>query len=92
MILSVIVLGLVTIQRIGELALARRNTRRLLARGAVEADDGVRPGRHLMADLGEVEVHRLGVARRQDERRTFAFHRTNRAEYIGRCGALVVRR
>lgn len=37
MILSVIVLGLVTTQRLGELALARRNTRRLLARGAVEA-------------------------------------------------------
>ena len=37
MILSVIVLGLATTQRLGELALARRNTRRLLARGAVEA-------------------------------------------------------
>ena len=43
MILSVIVLGLVTIQRIGELALARRNTRRLLARGAVEAGAGHYP-------------------------------------------------
>lgn len=32
----VILLGLVTLQRLGELALARRNTRRLLARGAVE--------------------------------------------------------
>jgi methyltransferase len=36
MILSVVILGLVTLQRGGELLLARRNTRRLLARGAVE--------------------------------------------------------
>jgi methyltransferase len=32
-----VVLGLVTAQRLGELWLARRNTRRLLARGAVES-------------------------------------------------------
>lgn len=36
MIGSVVVLGLVTVQRLGELVLARRNTRRLLARGAHE--------------------------------------------------------
>jgi methyltransferase len=36
MILSVAILGFVTAQRLGELALARRNTRRLLARGAIE--------------------------------------------------------
>ena len=36
MTLSLIVLGLVTLQRIGELFLARSNTRRLLARGARE--------------------------------------------------------
>jgi len=36
MILSVIILTLVTLQRLGELVLAHRNTRRLLARGAVE--------------------------------------------------------
>jgi methyltransferase len=35
-ILSLIVLGLVTLQRLGELVLARRNTARLMARGAVE--------------------------------------------------------
>jgi methyltransferase len=37
MILSVVILALVTLQRLGELILARRNTRLLLARGAVEA-------------------------------------------------------
>jgi len=36
MILPIVVLGLVTLQRLGELLLARRNTRRLLARGAYE--------------------------------------------------------
>ncbi|WP_426043966.1 isoprenylcysteine carboxyl methyltransferase family protein [Caulobacter sp. DWR3-1-2] len=36
MTLSIIVLGLVTVQRLGELVLANHNTRRLLARGAVE--------------------------------------------------------
>ncbi len=33
---AVLVLGLVTLQRLSELVLARRNTRRLLAKGAVE--------------------------------------------------------
>ena len=37
MIGSIVVLALVTAQRVGELALANRNTRRLLSRGAVEA-------------------------------------------------------
>ncbi|GAB4226465.1 MAG: isoprenylcysteine carboxylmethyltransferase family protein [Methyloligellaceae bacterium] len=41
--LSIIVLGFVTLQRLGELALARRNTRQLLARGAVEAAPGHYP-------------------------------------------------
>jgi methyltransferase len=41
--LSLIVLGLVTAQRLGELALARRNTRRLLAKGAHEAGAGHYP-------------------------------------------------
>lgn len=36
MILSILILALVTAERVGELALARRNTRRLLARGAIE--------------------------------------------------------
>jgi methyltransferase len=42
-ILSVLLLGLVTAQRLGELVLARRNTRRLLARGAFEAAPGHYP-------------------------------------------------
>jgi methyltransferase len=38
--LSTVVLALVTLQRIGELVLARRNTARLRAQGAVEAGAG----------------------------------------------------
>jgi methyltransferase len=38
-----IVLGLVALQRLGELALAARNTRHLLAAGAVELDAGFYP-------------------------------------------------
>jgi methyltransferase len=36
MILNIIILALVTLQRLGELVLARRNTKRLMARGASE--------------------------------------------------------
>lgn len=43
MILSVAILSLVTAQRIGELILAQKNTRRLLARGAVETGAGHYP-------------------------------------------------
>ena len=41
--LSLAVLALVTLQRLAELALARRNTRRLLAQGAVEIAPGHYP-------------------------------------------------
>lgn len=43
MIVSILVLALVTGERLGELALAARNTRRLLARGAVERGGGHYP-------------------------------------------------
>jgi methyltransferase len=43
MTLAVVVLALVTLQRLGELVLANRNTRRLLARGAVETGAGHYP-------------------------------------------------
>lgn len=43
MTLATVILALVTLQRAGELLLARRNTRHLLARGAVEAAPGHYP-------------------------------------------------
>lgn len=44
MTLATLILSLVTAQRAGELVLARRNTRRLLAAGAVEIAPGHYPG------------------------------------------------
>jgi len=41
--LASIILALVTLQRLGELVLARHNTRALLARGAIEVDAGHYP-------------------------------------------------
>ena len=43
MSLTVIVLAAVTIQRLGELVLAQRNTRRLIAQGAYEVGAGHYP-------------------------------------------------
>ena len=43
MILSIAILGLVTAQRLGELVVARRNTRRLLTQGGVEHAAGHYP-------------------------------------------------
>ena len=43
MILSIVILAAVTLQRLGELALAQRNTRRLLAEGGREAGAGHYP-------------------------------------------------
>jgi methyltransferase len=43
MILAGLILGLVTLQRLGELVLSRRNTERLLAQGAREAAPGHYP-------------------------------------------------
>jgi len=43
MTVAVVILALVTAQRLGELVLARRNTRRLLARGGVETGAGHYP-------------------------------------------------
>lgn len=43
MTLAIALLAFVTLQRLGELFLARRNTRRLLARGAIEVSPGHYP-------------------------------------------------
>jgi len=43
MILSAVILGLVTAQRLGELVVAQRNTRRLLAAGGVERGEAHYP-------------------------------------------------
>ena len=47
--------------------------------------------RNLGGGLGEMQVHRLGVATRHDERRAFALLGADRAKDIGRSGSLIAR-
>ena len=50
------------------------------------------PGATVCGDLGEVQVHRLGVAGGQDQGRALALLRADGAEDVGRGGALVAGR
>ena len=59
--------------------------------GLIEEDGGVSVRRNLGGDLGEMQVHRLGVATRHDERRAFALLGADRAKDIGRSGSLIAR-
>jgi len=65
---------------------------RKMPSGLIDQDRGVRARRDLRGDLGQVKVHRFGVASRHDERRALAVLGTDRAEDIGRGGSLVFRR
>ena len=58
--------------------------------GLVDEQRGVGAGRDLRGDFGQMEVHRLGVAARHDERRALAVLGTDRAEDVGRGGSLVL--
>ena len=60
--------------------------------GLIEQQHGVRAGRDVFGDLGEMQVHRIGVAFGQDERRALAVLGRDRAENICRGGALVLGR
>jgi len=60
--------------------------------GLIEKDHGVAAGSDLPGDFGEMQVHRLGVAGRQDQGGTLAVFRADGAENVGRGGTLVERR
>ena len=60
--------------------------------GAVDEESGVRVGSDVLGDLGKVQVHREGVAFGQDEGRALAVFGRDRAENIGRGGALILGR
>ncbi len=60
--------------------------------GLIEQQHGVGARGNFGGDLGEVEAHRLGVARWQDETGALALLRTDGPEDVGRGGALVMRR
>ena len=57
--------------------------------GLIKEQRGMRAGRDLHGDFGEVQIHRLGVAMGQDESCALAVLRTDGAENIGRGGALI---
>jgi methyltransferase len=62
-ILAPLVLALVTAQRLGELVLARHNTRRLLARGAIEIAPGHYPAIIACHTLWLASLWRFGWSR-----------------------------
>ena len=60
--------------------------------GLIDQEHGVCAGRDGLGDLGEMQVHRLGIAGRQDQGRALALSRADGTEDIGRGGALITRR
>ena len=57
----------------------------------IHQQDGMGIGGDGLGYLGEMEVHRRGVAEGQDQPGRLAFGRTDRTEDVGRLGALIVR-
>jgi hypothetical protein len=53
---------------------------------------GMGAGLYSLSDFGTMQVHRFGIAERQDKTCALAERRADRAEDVGRCGALITRR
>jgi hypothetical protein len=60
--------------------------------GLIEQQHGMLAGADHLADLIEVQVHRCGVAQRQDQRRALALLGADGAEDVDRRIALILRR
>ena len=58
----------------------------------IDQEDGVSTRRDGLGNLREVQVHRLGVASRQDQGRALTLLRADRAEDVGGGGALITGR
>jgi hypothetical protein len=58
--------------------------------GLIDDQDGMGTGLDVEGDLLEVHAHRFAVAPGHDDGRAFAFSRTDRAEDVGRGGALIL--
>jgi hypothetical protein len=74
--------GIVVVGRHGEV-------RRQVPAGLIDQEHGVGAGRDDLGDLGEMQVHRLGIAGRQDQGRALALFRADGAEDVCRGGALI---
>jgi hypothetical protein len=59
--------------------------------GLIDQEHGVCAGRDDLGDLGEMQVHRLGIAGGQDQGCALALFRADGTEDIGRGGALIAR-
>jgi len=51
--------------------------------GLIDEQESMRANSDVLGDFGEMQVHRIGVAHRQDEARALAFLGANGAEDIG---------
>jgi len=60
--------------------------------GLIHEQYGMGAGRYRSSDFGKMQVHRVGIAERQDKPCALAERRADRAEYVGRGGALIMRR
>jgi hypothetical protein len=67
-------------------------SRREVPSRLIDQEDGMGTGRDNLGDLREVQVHRLGVASGQDQRRALALLWADWAEDVGGGGALVAGR
>jgi len=65
---------------------------RKMPSGLIEQQHGVSPRRHCGRHLGQVQVHRRDIAVRQHEGGALAVLGADRAEDVGRGGALILRR
>ena len=60
--------------------------------GLIDEKDGMGSRCDGVGDFRQMQVHRLGIAGRQDQGRAFALLRADRAEDVGRGGALITGR
>ena len=59
--------------------------------GLIDEEDGVGPWRDCLGDFGQMQVHRFGVAGREDQSRALSLLRADGSEDVGRGGALIPR-
>ena len=59
--------------------------------GLIDEQRGVRARRDLGGDFGQMQVHRFGVAGREDQSRALSLLRADGSEDVGRGGALIPR-
>ena len=59
--------------------------------GLIDEEDGVGPWCDCLGDFGQMQVHRFGLAGREDQSRALSLLRADGSEDVGRGGALIPR-